>query len=140
MKWVVGARVVMALVVAALMPLQLGHCVLMPMQASTAAVASEHHDDGDQDCCPEAAPDHTPSSGSDPLCCGDIQHSVATTPATTAVDAPTSALTLFAVVASVASADEAHDTGEPVSPAAHSGSPPEPSTAPQSPRSPPYSA
>lgn len=47
MKFLLGLRAVLTLFVAVLMPLELGHCALMPLQASTVAVESDH-DDGDE--------------------------------------------------------------------------------------------
>lgn len=140
MKVLLGLRVILTLFVAVLMPLELGHCAFMPSQASAVAIESDHHDDGDDHCCPESAPSHQPTSPTDPCCCGNIHLPVATSPASVSVDAPTSAPTPLAVVPMVAAAAHAHSAFARLEPDARSGSPPDPSTAPQSPRSPPYSA
>ncbi len=149
MKWVVGARVLMALFVAVLMPLRLGHCAPMPWSASAVAVVAEHHDEHAEahhheaagpDCCPESGPSHAPFSDSDPLCCGSVQVPAATTPAPVSLSAPASDPTVFAVVAMVSAARDPRGHVLLLVSVARSGSPPAPSTAPQSPRSPPYSA
>ncbi len=148
MKWVVGARVLMAVFVAVLMPLRLGHCALMPWSASAVAVVAEHHDEhaeahheaADPDCCPESGPSHAPSSDSDPLCCGSVQVPAVTTPVLVSLSAPASDPTVFAVGAMVSAAPDTRGHVLLLVGVARSGSPPAPSTAPQSPRSPPYSA
>jgi len=140
MKVLLGLRVILTLFVAALIPLTLGHCALMPLQASAAAIESGHHDDGDDDCCPEPAPSHEPASPADPCCCGQIHLPAATTPASVSVDTPTSVPTPLAVASMVAAAVHARNAFVRLEPDARSESPPDPSTAPQSPRGPPYSA
>jgi len=139
MKNLLGLRVILALIVAVLMPLELGHCALMSLQASAIAIESDHHD-GDHDCCPESTPSHQPTSPSDPCCCGNIHLPVATSPASVSVDVLTSAPASLAVVAMIAATTSAQSVFVRLEPDARSGSPPDPSTAPQSPRSPPYSA
>jgi hypothetical protein len=140
MKAALGLRVAVALFVTALMPLELGHCALMPLQASAVAIESEHHNGGDHDCCPESAPSQEPTSSTDPCCCGHIQLPEATAPDSVSVDAPTSVPMPLAVVPMVAAAVHAQSAFALLEPDTRSGSPPDPSTAPQSPRSPPYSA
>jgi hypothetical protein len=140
MKVLLGLRVILTLSVAALVPLALGHCALMPLQASAAAIESGHHDDGDDDCCSESAPSHEPTSPTDACCCGHIHLSAATTPATVSVDTPTSVAMPLAVVPMFAAAVHGRNAFVRLEPDARSDSPPDPSTAPQSPRSPPYSA
>lgn len=140
MKALLGLRVILALSVAALVPLALGHCALMPLQASAAAIESEHHDDGDHDCCPESAPSHEPAFPADPCCCGHIHPPVATAPASVPVEAPTSDPRPLTIAPMAAAAVRARSAFVRLEPDARSESPPDPSTAPQSPRSPPNSA
>lgn len=140
MKFLPGVRIILTLSVAVLMPLGLGHCALMPLQPSVVAVESDHHDDGDQDCCPESAPSPKPTSPTDPCCCAFVPLQAATAPALVSIEAPTSVLMSLAVVSMVAGAVNSQSAFVRLEPDARSGSPPDPSTAPQSPRSPPHSA
>ena len=140
MKILFGLRGVLTFFVAVLMPLELGHCALMPLQASAVAIESGHHDDGDDDCCTESTPSPGEKSPEDPCCCGTIQLPAATAPASVSVDAPRSPASPFAVVAVVATTANPPSIFVRLEPDARSGSPPDPSTAPQSPRGPPYSA
>lgn len=143
MKSVLGFRVAVAMFVAVLMPLELGHCALMPLRASAAAIESGHHDDGDRDCCPESAasPDPTdPTAPADPCCCAFVLLPVATAPAPISLDTPAPVPTAFAVVPIIAVSVDAQGASARLEPDARSGSPPDPSAAPQSPRGPPYSA
>lgn len=140
MKNLLGLRVVLALFVAVLMPLELGHCALMPLQPAAVAAVADHHDDGDHDCCPESGPTHRATSPSDDCCCGNIHLPVATSPVSISIDAPASAPASFAVVATTIATANAQCVFVRLEPDARSASPPDPSTAPQSPRSPPYSA
>jgi hypothetical protein len=140
MKVLLGLRVILTLSVAALMPLALAHCALMPLQASAAAIESGHHDEGDDECCPESAQSHEPTSPTDPCCCAHIQLQAATTPASVSVDTPTSVAMPLAVVPMVAAVVRAPGVFVRLEPDARSETPPDPSTAPHSPRSPPYSA
>jgi hypothetical protein len=143
MKAVRGLRTTMALFVAVLMPLELGHCALMPLQAwaqaSAVTIESQHHDDGD-DCCPESATSPEPTSPADPCCCAFVQLPAATTPASVSVAAPESVPAPLAVAPIVAAAFGAQNALVRLAPDERSASPPDPSTASQSPRSPPYSA
>ncbi len=140
MKILLGLRVMLTLFAAVLMPLELGHCAFMPLQAAAVAAVADHHDDGDHDCCPESESSHQPTSPSDACCCGNIHLPVATSPASVSIDAPASAPASFAVVAMSAATANAQSVFVRLEPDARSASPPDPSTAPQSPRSPPYSA
>jgi hypothetical protein len=140
MKVLLGLRVILSLFVAVLLPLELGHCALMPLQASAVVIEPEHHGDGDHDCCPESGPSQAPRSPADPCCCDHIQLPVATAPASLSIDAPASVPMPLAVVPMVAAAVHAQSAFAALEPDAQSGSPPDPSTAQQSPRSPPYSA
>jgi hypothetical protein len=133
-------RVIVALLVAVLMPLEIGHCALMPWQASAIVIGTDHQTDDDHDCCPESAPSQEAPTPTESCCCGNIQLSAATATALVTVDAPTSTPRPFAVVAMTAAADGVQSILVRLEPDARSGSPPDPSTAPQSPRSPPYSA
>lgn len=140
MKLLLGLRVILTLLVAVLMPLELGHCAFMPLQAAAVTAAADHHDDGDRDCCPESGPTQKPTSPSDGCCCGNIQLPVATSPGSVSIDAPVSAATSFAVVATSVATASAPSAFVRLEPDARSASPPDPSTASQSPRSPPYFA
>lgn len=140
MKILLGLRVMLALFVAVLLPLEASHCAFMPLQAAASAAVASHHEDGDSDCCPESGTTHQPTSPSDDCCCGNIQLPVATSPAAVSIDAPASAPASFAVVAMSAATASAQSVFVRLEPDARSVSPPDPSAAPQSPRSPPYSA
>lgn len=140
MKDLLGLRVILTLFVAALLPLELGHCALMPLHGSAVAIESEHHDDGDHDCCPESTPSQGPTSPTHPCCCALVPLPAATTTGSVSVDGPTSGSAPLAVVAMVASAVDTRSASVRLQPDARSGSPPDPSAAPQSPRSPPFSA
>lgn len=140
MKLLLGLRVMLTLFVAVLMPLELGHCAFMPLQAAAIAAVDDHHEAGDHDCCPESVPTQKPTSPSDGCCCGNIQLPVATPPVAVSIDAPVSAATSFAVVATSVATASAQSAFVRLEPDARSASPPDPSTAPQSPRSPPYFA
>lgn len=140
MKLLLGLRVVLALFVAVLMPLELSHCAFMPLQAAAAAAAVDHHDDGDHNCCPESESSHQPAAPSDGCCCGNIQLPAATAPASVSVSVPTPVITPFVVPAVVAVTGNDPSVFVRLEPDARLGSPPDRSTAPQSPRGPPYSA
>ncbi len=140
MKILLGLRAILTLFFAVLMPLELGHCALMPLKASAIAIESEHHDDGDHDCCPESAPSPKPIPPTDPCCCAFVPLSAATAPTSVSVNAPTSDPAPHALVPMVAAPVNAQGAFGRLEPDAHSGSPPDPSTFPQSPRGPPYSA
>ena len=140
MKFLVGLRVLMTLFVAVLMPLELGHCALTPIPASAIAIESDHHDDGDHDCCPEPAPAHEPTPPTDPCCCVAMPLPAATAPAAISLDAPTSVHVPPAVVPMVAAAVHAQGGFGRLEPDARSGSPPGLPVCAQSPRGPPYSA
>ena len=140
MKILPGLRVILTLFVAVLMALELGHCALMPFQASAVAIESAHHEDGDHDCCTESAPSPIPTSPTDPCCCTSLQLLVATAPASISIGAPTSDRAPLALASMVAATRGAQTAFIWLVPDARSGSPPDPSTAPQSPRGPPYSA
>ena len=140
MKVLLGIRVLLTLFVAALMPLELAHCALMPWQVRTVAIESVHHDDGDHDCCPDAAPSSNPRPAPDPCCCDRFLLPAATAPALVSVAAPTSVVVPLALAPTSASAVDAPCSFVRLKPDARSGSPPDPSTAAQSPRSPPHSA
>lgn len=140
MRTLLGLRAILTLFVAVLMPLELGHCAFMPLQAAAVAAVAGHHDDGDHDCCPESGPTQKPTSPMDGCCCGNIQLPVATSPTSVSVGAPESAPASFGVVATSVATVSAQCAFVRVEPDARSASPPDPSTAPQSPRSPPHSA
>lgn len=140
MRALLGLRVIVTLFVAVLMPLELGHCALMPLQASAVAIEPDHADGDDHDCCSECAPSQEPTLPTDVCCCVSIPLPVATTPAVASIDSPTSVPAPFAVVPMVASAVHMQGTDVRLEPNARSGSSPDPATAPQSPRSPPHFA
>jgi hypothetical protein len=140
MKAPLGIRMVVTLFVAVLLPLELAHCALMPLYASTAAMETEHHDGDDHDCCSESSPSPEPTSPTEPCCCAHLQLPVAPTPPSISLAAPASAPTLLAVIPAPTLAVGVAGVILGSAPDARSGSPPDPSAGPQSPRSPPYSA
>ena len=140
MKISLGLRVLLTVFFMVLVPFELGHCAFMPLQASAVAIESDHHDDGDHDCCPESTPSHQPTSAAGPCCCCNIQLSTATAPSSVSVDAPTSAPASFALVAMSAPTANDQSAFARLEVDARSASPPDLSTAPQPPRGPPYSA
>ena len=138
MKILVGLRVMLALLVAVILPLGQARCALsMARPLEPTAVHTAHHD-GDDDCCPES--DSHPTSPAAPCCCDIFQLPSATSPALISIDSPTSVPAPLAV--EPAHAVTAVDRGAFVrlEPDVGSGSPPDPSADPQSPRSPPQSA
>ena len=138
MKVFVGVRVMLALLVAVLLPLAQAHCALtMPHASESVAVEAEQHG-GEDDCCPEPA--SHPASPTDPCCCDNFQLPSATSPPLISVDSPTSVAAPIAVVAALAIAAVDRDAYVRFEPDVQSGSPPDPSADPQSPRSPPRSA
>lgn len=133
-----GLRLVLALLLAVLLPLGQAHCALtMPHQPASVAVEGEHDNDEDG-CCPK--PVSHPTSPTDPCCCDSFQLPSATAPPSLAVDSPTSVPTSLAVVPQIVSPICAQPASVRLEPDARSGSPPDPSADPQSPRSPPQSA
>ena len=136
MKVLLGLRVVLILFVAALLPLELGRCALMPMQASAAGLASDHHDDGSHESAPERHPGFPP----DPCCWGYTQLPAVTVSASISIKAPLTVSMPPTNVPMLATAFRAQDAFVRLEPEERSGSPPRPSTASQSPRGPPYSA
>lgn len=137
MKLLLRLRVVLTLFAAVLMPLELGHCALMPLQAAAVASESGHDADGDHDCCPESTPSPGPTSPTDACCCGQFQLPAVAAPVAVSVGAPTSVATPFALVPTMATTTQAQGTFTLLEPGARTGSPPDPSTSPQSPRGPP---
>ena len=139
MRVFVGLRVVLALLMAVILPLEQAHCaVSMAEPSEPTAAHAAHHDDEDADSHPESA--GNPASPTDPCCCDILQLPCATSPASITVDTPTVVPTLLAVESTHAvTAAERGVCVQPVADA-HSGSPPDPSADPQSPRSPPQSA
>jgi hypothetical protein len=140
MRALLGLRVILTLFVAVLMPLESGHCALMPLQASAVAIEPDNADGDDHDCCPESAPSREPTSPTDACCCVSIALPAATTPASVYMDSPTSVPAHLAVVTMFAAPVSVDGTFGRLEPDTRSGSPPDPSSAPQSPRSPPYFA
>ncbi len=140
MKVLLGLRVLLALFVAVLLPLEASHCAFMPLQAAASAAVASHHEDGDHDCCPEPGTTHQPTSPSDDCCCGNIQLPEATAPVSVSLDAPASVPTPFVAPATVVAVASDPSVFVRLEPDARLGSPPDRSTAPQSPRGPPYSA
>ena len=140
MNIVFRLRVIVSLFAAVLLPLEVGHCALMPLRSAPVAIESGHHDDGDHDCCDESAPAQQPTSPTDSCCCGHVQLPAESAAGSISLAAPASALVLFAVAARVAAGADTEGAPLRLERVPRSGSPPDPSTAPQSPRSPPYSA
>ena len=139
MRVLVGLRVVLALLVAVILPLEQARCALtMAHQSMSAAVQAQHPDGDDHDCCPESAPH--PASPADPCCCDNLQPPAATAPSSLSVEAPTSVPNAGAIVPVVVVAVSSQSACVRLEPDARSGAPPDPSADPQSPRSPPKSA
>ena len=138
MRVLFGLRVVLALLVAVILPLEQAHCALTMAHHSTPTTVQAQHDDGDDhDCCPEATPH--PASPANPCCCDNLQLPAATVPPALSVDAPTSVPNAGAI-APVVVAASAQGACVRLEPDARSGAPPDPSADAQSPRSPPKSA
>ena len=138
MNVLLGIRVMLALLVAVLLPLGQAHCALtMPHPSAPATVQTEHQDGDGDDCCTESAPD--PASPTDPCCCDHIQLPSATAPASIFVEAPTSISTSTATMSVVATDVFEQSVNVRLEADARSGSPPDPSADPNSPRSPPHS-
>ena len=138
MKVLLGLRVVLALLVAVIVPLGQAHCAFsMADRSAPRAVHVAHHDD-DDDCCHKSA--SHPASPTDPCCCDNLQLPSATSPASISVESPTSVPAPLAnmLVGAVAALDRGACVRFEQD--ARSGSPPDPSASPQSPRSPPHSA
>ena len=134
-------RVMLALLVAVLLPLEQAHCALMPLRAAASAVQADHHDADGDDCCDESSTAPKPTSPTNsPCCCPCLQLPAATAPASISIPAPVPSSTLLAVSALPALAIHAGCVFGGITPDARSGSPPDPASASQSPRSPPYSA
>jgi hypothetical protein len=139
MKSMLGLRVMLAMLVAVLLPLGQAHCAWTAPHAGSAPVAVHHGHHGDG-CCSESEPSPAPRYPTDPCCCDGFQLPAATAPAIISVASPTSVPVPLAVVSALAASLEVQTAFVRLEPDARSGSPPDPSTAPQSPRSPPYSA
>lgn len=141
MKQLHGLRVMLALFVAVLLPLELGHCAFMPLRGA-AAIESAHHEDGDDDCCgeSESAPVHAPASPADACCCGHIQLPAAPAPVAVSLNAPAPVILQFASLAIATQDLHLKSASVRFEPEERSGAPPDPATAQQSPRSPPYCA
>ena len=139
MKVLLGLRVVLALLVAGILPLAQAHCACSTAHpAEPSAVHAAHHDEDDDDCCEESA-SHSASSTA-ACCCDDLQIPAATSLVSIDIESPQK---LFAPLAIVpVDAIVVVDSGTLIAfePNARSGSPPDPSAAAQSPRSPPRSA
>lgn len=139
MMLLIGIRVLLALLVAVLLPLGQAHCALtMPHPSAPTAIRAGHEDGDDHDCCPESST--APASPADPCCCDLFQVPPATAPASISVDTPTSMVAPLARLATAAVAILDPGACGRLEPDARSGSPPDPSSDPQSPRSPPHSA
>ena len=138
MKLLLGLRVLLALLIAVLMPLGQAYCALTMSDASAAAVHAGPHAGDDHECCPEPA-SHS-GSPLDQSCCDLIQFPAATAPASLSLGAPVSVSALIAVVPAIAEGIDLHGASTRFEPDARSGAPPDPPTAPQAPRGPPYSA
>ena len=138
MRVLFGLRVVLALLVAVILPLEQAPCALTMAHHSTPTTVQAQHDDGDDHaCCAESTPH--PASPADPCCCDNLQLPAATAPPVLTVDAPTSVPIASAIVPVVV-AVSAQGARVGPEPDARSGAPPDPSADPQSPRSPPKSA
>jgi hypothetical protein len=140
MKSSLSRRIVLALLVAVLMPLEQAHCALMAVHSDPVALQTDHHADGDHACCPGSAPSHEPTTPADPCCCDQIPLPALTASASATTEAPASVATVLAIAPVLAATRRVRDAFVRIEPDARSGSPPDPSAAPQSPRSPPYSA
>lgn len=141
MKQCNGLRMLLALFVAVLLPLELGHCAFTPLR-DAAATESAHHAGGDDDCCgeSESAPAHAPVSPADACCCGHIQLPAAPAPVAVSLNAPAPVLLQLASLAIPAQALPLQTSSVRFEPEERSGAPPDPATAQQSPRGPPSSA
>ena len=137
MKWMVGIRVVLALLVAVVLPLGQVHCAALMVSRSGPAIVQAEHPDGDDDCCHESSPG--PQSPLNPCCCDLMQLPSTTPPASIAIGADVSVFTSIAMIAMVAAIGADRSAGIGPELQARSGSPPNPSGDPESPRGPPLS-
>ena len=138
MRVLLGLRVMLAMLVAVLLPLGQAHCALTMLAQSAPVTVQTEHPDGDDPCCPESAPD--PGSPIDPCCCDQFQLPSVAAPASISVDTPAPVLSWTAVMPVVAPPVRVHTGCDRIAPDARSGSPPDPSAQPQAPRGPPQSA
>jgi hypothetical protein len=146
MRILLGLRMVLALLVTVLLPVESGRCLLMPLQAAVAAPAGHHDDDHDgcRDDCrggyQEQGTPHHASSSSDDCCCSGRPLPLATAADAVALAAPDLAAAAFATMPSTATIANAAQCRPAHEPDARSGSPPESFAAPQAPRGPPITA
>ena len=129
-----------ALLLAALLPLEQARCALMSLRPSPlTAHVEQHATDGDDGCDEPSCP---PVSGAptDPCCCAGSPLPAATAPASVSLPTPDSHWVLLAAPPATELVYEGSNSivgrahGPPTS------SPPDPAASPRSPRSPPYSA
>lgn len=141
MKQLHGLRMIFALFVAVLLPLELGHCAFMPLRAGT-TIESAHRDEGADVCCgeSESSPAHSQGLPSDACCCGHIQSPAAPAPIASSLNASVPVLMQFASLAIAAQDLHRQSASARFEPEERSGAPPDPAMAQHSPRSPPYSA
>ena len=139
MRVMLRLRVMLALLVAVLLPLGQAHCSFtMSRPSGSATIQVEHHDGDDHDCCPESTP--APPSRAQSCCCDLFQLPVGTAAPSTSVEAPTSVPTTIAVVTVIANVAGDPSARVRLAPDARSGSPPDTPANPRSPRGPPQSA
>ena len=139
MRVMLGLRVMLALLVAVLLPLGQAHCALTMSHPSGSATIQVEHDDGDAvDCCPESAP--VPASPAQSCCCDYFQIPIGTAAPSSSIEAPASIHTAIAIASAVANVAGAPSDALRLAPDARSGSPPDTPANPRSPRGPPQSA
>ena len=138
MRVMLRLRVMLALLVAVLLPLGQAHCSFTMSRPSGSATIQVEHDDGDAvDCCPESAP--VPASPAQSCCC-DFQIPIGTAAPSISIEAPASIYTAIAIAPAVANVGGAPSDAVRLAPDARSGFPPDAPANPRFPRGPPQSA
>ena len=139
MRVMLGLRVMLALLLAVLLPLGQAHCSFtMSRPSGSATIQVEHHDGDDHDCCPESTP--APPSRAQSCCCDLFQLPVGTAAPSISIEAPASIYTAIAIASAVANVAGAPSDAVRLAPDARSGAPPDTPANPRSPRGPPQSA
>ena len=129
-----------ALLLAALLPLEQARCALMSLRPNPLAAHVEQHATDDDDCCDGPSSLPAPAAPTDPCCCAGSPLPAATAPATVSLPTPDSHWVLLAAPPAT---EPVFEGGNSIAGIAHgppTSSPPDPAASACSPRSPPYSA
>lgn len=140
MRTKLGLRVLVALFLAVLMPLEVGQCAfLMPFRATAAAVAGEHHASGTHACC-EGTPAAPRESAGGASCCEYTPLPATAASASGSLLTPVGFGLAFATLPAATTAHRAQAVFIGFCPDARAGTPPSAAAALPSPRGPPHSA